>query len=1037
MRIALFGSVEVISGGVPVPLGGPKQRAVFGLLALNAGRVVPLDRLVADLWQDEPPDQAINAVQSYVSRLRRVLAGGADADPGVARILTKPPGWKLDVPEGSVDALKFEELVAESRGLISAGRPQEARVPLTEGLALWTGPLMGDLDLPQFAASERAQLELLRLDACELLLEAQLAAGETSSVVEDAHRFTELNPYRERGWMSLMVALYRSGRQAEALAAATRLRTVLADDLGLDPSPEIRSLEARILRQDSDLEAPGVFVPAAVLIPPRGSVGSLGSGGVEDRSMTSPLVGRDDVLAILDEVWIQSSQGRGRAVLLEGPAGIGKSAVLREFQEHVRSIGGACLRGVGSGGDAGVPAFWPWVQVVREAREHFPALAEHPSTAALALIDPALPPDRLALASEADLRVGRTRLYRAVIDLLAAARDECPLAVFIDDAHWLDVETAGLLAVAVPALVERGVLFCFGVRSDEVELGQDRTALLGATRRDAVVRLRLRALDTDEVGEVVRRISGTAPAYVVQAAISDRTGGNPLFVIELARMLVSERRLDVEGVGELLPPEVRSVLRRRIDRLPVNARTALVVLALVGRPVALDLLVQVSQLTGDAVLDACEAAALTGLLVEDDGGSGTFSLSHDLVRATLVESMSANRKIRWHARIAEALQGDGSPLPPERVLEVADHLTKAAALVGAGAAVPFLIAAADDALSRLALEQAERSLRDALVLIGQMPDAGARVAAEHQVRGRLAVIHVYSKGPVEDDGSGLELPVEEEHFALNPADPTSWWASMTLAVALGAYERMEREAHFALSSDLPPDVAAMVHLGMGLAQFQLGRTDAARQSLEHTQALIEGGAELGAVPSFSGGAVHVLLGMLAHFRGDEDAADERLARAETEAADSPPRQVVATFGAAWLAACRGDPHRCAQYADACAEVSAEMQFPAYVAMGQMLGGWARALSGAPAAVDAFDAAYARYISDGSRLNAPIFLALRAEAHAFSGDVETARRLVAEAEAISALTGERCLGPRLTALCERFAEPLQTPQTPTVDAVPSA
>ena len=1037
MRIALFGSVEVISGGRPVPLGGPKQRAVFGLLALNAGRVVPLDRLVADLWQDEPPDQAINAVQSYVSRLRRVLGGGADADAGVVRILTKPPGWKLDVPAEGVDALRFEQLVAKGRALVSAGRPQEARVPLTEALALWTGPLMNDLDLPQFAAAERAQLELLRLDAGELLLEAQLAAGETSSVVEDAHRFTLLNPYRERGWMSLMVALYRSGRQAEALAAASRLRTVLVDDLGLDPSPEIRSLEARILRQDSDLEAPGVFAPAAVLIPPRGSVGGLRSGGMEDLSTTSPLVGRDDVLAILDEVWIQSSHKRGRAVLLEGPAGIGKSAVLREFEERVRSSGGACVRGVGSGGDAGVPAFWPWVQVVREVREHFPALAEHPSTAALALIDPALPADRLALAGDSDLGVGRTRLYRAVIDLLAAARDECPLAVFIDDAHWLDVETAGLLAVAVPALVERGVLFCFGVRSDEVELGQDLPALLGATRRDAVVRLRLRDLDAEEVGEVVRRISGTAPASVVRAAISERTGGNPLFVSELARMLVSERRLDVDGVGELLPPEVRSVLRRRIDRLPINARTALVVVALVGRPVPLGLLVEVSQLTEDAVLDACEAAVLTGLLIEDDGGSGTFSLSHDLVRATLVESVSASRRIRWHARIGEALQGDGAPLPPDRVLQVAEHLTKAAPLVGAGAAVPFLVAAADDALSRLALQQAERILGDALVLIGEMPDADARVAAEHQVKGRLAVTRVYSKGPVEDDGSGLELPGEEAPFPLNPADPTSWWASMTLAVALGAYERMEREARFALRSDLPPDVAAMVHLGMGLAQFQLGRTDAARQNLEHAQALIDGGAELGAVPSFSGGAVHVLLGMLAHFRGEEDAADARLARAETEAADSPPRQVVATFGAAWLAACRGDPHRCAVYADACAKVGAEMEFPAYVAMGQMLGGWARALSGVPAAVDAFDAAYARYISDGSRLNTPIFLALRAEAHAFFGDVETARRLVAQAEAISALTGERCLGPRLTALCARLAEPLPTPQTSTVDPMPPA
>jgi predicted ATPase len=146
--------------------------------------------------------------------------------------------------------------------------------------------------------------------------------------------------------------------------------------------------------------------------------------------------------------------------------------------------------------------------------------------------------------------------------------------------------------------------------------------------------------------------------------------------------------------------------------------------------------------------------------------------------------------------------------------------------------------------------------------------------------------------------------------------------------------------------------------------------------------------------------------------------------------------VVATFGAAWLAACRGDRHRCAHYADACAKIGVEMEFPAYVAMGQMLGGWARALSGDAAAVDAFDAAYARYTSDGSRLNTPVFLALRAEAHAFSGDVQTARRLVAEADSISALTGERCLGPRLTAVGARLIGPGPTLESPTVDPMPS-
>jgi tetratricopeptide (TPR) repeat protein len=817
--------------------------------------------------------------------------------------------------------------------------------------------------------------------------------------------------------------LYRSGRQADALAAVSRLREVLAGELGLDPSPEVRSLEARILRQDPDLEAAAIPAWSPVPTSATRSVSDLGVGArVEDGPTMSPLVGRDEVMAILDEVWAQSTNGRGRAVLIEGPAGIGKSMVLREFEERVESAGGVCLQGGGSGGDAGVPAFWPWVQIVRKAHERFPALADHPSTPALAAIDPSLSPDRLSLG-DTDPVLGRTRLYRAVIDLLAFARDQGPVVVLLDDAHWLDAETAGLLSVAVPELVDRGVLFGFGVRSDEDSHGRDLPALLGATRRDAVVRLRLRTLEVAEVAEVVRRISGAEPDPVVLTAISDRTGGNPLFVSELARLLVSEGRLDVVGVGELLPPEVRSVLRRRTDRLPVNARTVLVILAIFGRTVPLDLLVRVSQMTEDAVIDACEASLISGLLIENDAGTPSFRLSHDLVRQTLVESVSPGRRVRWHARIGEALQAE-APLPPDRVLEVAEHLTKAATLVGAGAAVPFLVAAADDALARLALQQAEHILTDALVLIDQMPDAAARVAAEHRVKGRLAVARVYRKGPVKDDGSGLELPGDEAPFTLDPADPTSWWASMTLAVALGAYERMEQEARIALRPDLPADAAAMVHLGMGLAQFELGRTAAARENLEHAQALIDGGAAMGAVTlSLSGGAVQNLLGILAHFRGEEEAADTYLARAEDEAADAPPRQVVAMFGAAWLAAYREDRDRCARYADACAKVGAEMDYPAYVAMGQMLGGWARAMSGAPAAVDAFDAAYERYVSDGTLLHAPVFLTLRAEAHAFFGDVDSARRLVGEARSISAATGERCLGPRLTGLSEELAGPL--------------
>ena len=361
MRVTLLGPVGVESAGAVVALGGPKQRAVFALLALDVGRVVSLDRLILELWRDEPPAQATMALQSYVSRLRRVLAGVASPGAG-SSIVTKPPGWMLDLPPENVDAVEFGALVNDGRDLLASGQPADAADRLRTALALWTGPAMGDLGLDGFAVADRMRLEQLRMDATESLFEAELAAGEPVAVVEEAERFTRENPFRERGWLALMVGLYRTGRQAEALAAAARLRVLLAEELGLDPSPEVSELENRILQHDPLLDrAPradpwfgtaagsrplhraedGRGIPSPATTPPRFD---------QLDQPTELIVGRDDVLAIIDEVLAQAVRGRGRAVLIEGPAGIGKSTVLRAMTDRVELGGGhTAARGGGWG----------------------------------------------------------------------------------------------------------------------------------------------------------------------------------------------------------------------------------------------------------------------------------------------------------------------------------------------------------------------------------------------------------------------------------------------------------------------------------------------------------------------------------------------------------------------------------------------------------------------------------------------------------------------------------------------------------------
>jgi DNA-binding SARP family transcriptional activator len=214
MRVGLIGPVSATSGAASLRLGGLKQRAVFALLALNAGRVVPLDCFVDELWPEEPPARATLGLQSYVSRLRRELAAASATDPEVPRLLTRPPGWQLDLDPALVDVSRFENLIARARHTSGA----EAVALLDEAQRLWCGEPLADLQSLSFARAEAIRLTGLWLDAQELALEAALVAGDADAAVIAGGRFVTENPYRERGWRALALGLYRTGRVASSLS---------------------------------------------------------------------------------------------------------------------------------------------------------------------------------------------------------------------------------------------------------------------------------------------------------------------------------------------------------------------------------------------------------------------------------------------------------------------------------------------------------------------------------------------------------------------------------------------------------------------------------------------------------------------------------------------------------------------------------------------------------------------------------------------------------------------------------------------------
>jgi class 3 adenylate cyclase len=244
VEVRLLGPLEVGVEGRPVELRRQKQRALLALLALRAGEVVSTDRLVDELWGEAPPKAAVGSLQNLVSELRKTLGAGA--------LITRAPGYLLDVERDAVDAHLFERLAREARD----ATPRERAALLRDALKLWRGPALADVALEQSSGTEAARLEELRLAAWEDRLEAEIELGQHASAAGELEALVAKHPLRERPVGLLMLALYRSGRQAEALEAYRQARERLVDELGIDPSPELQRLEQGILRHEAELDHP-------------------------------------------------------------------------------------------------------------------------------------------------------------------------------------------------------------------------------------------------------------------------------------------------------------------------------------------------------------------------------------------------------------------------------------------------------------------------------------------------------------------------------------------------------------------------------------------------------------------------------------------------------------------------------------------------------------------------------------------------------------------------------------------------------------
>ncbi|HET9291151.1 MAG TPA: BTAD domain-containing putative transcriptional regulator, partial [Actinomycetes bacterium] len=334
MRFQVLGPLEVEADNGPVTLGGPKERLLLALLLTRPNQVVPVDTLVQGLWGEHPPLTAAKTLQSHVKRLRRALEPGRARGVAGEVLVTHQPGYRLRVAPGALDATRFEELAAKARRALSDGQADAAASLLGEALGLWRGQAFEEFTDSDVVVAEADRLAELRLGAVEDRIEADLWLGRHRELVAELEGLVRDQPLRERLWAQLLLALYRSGRQADALLAYQRARSVLVEELGIDPGAELRRLHAAVLAQDPGLDSPPPVEPGPAWELPQ----ALAVAG-------PAFVGRAAELAWLGVAWTGAADGRGGVVFVAGGPGMGKTRLAAELAWEVRDQGGWVLYG--------------------------------------------------------------------------------------------------------------------------------------------------------------------------------------------------------------------------------------------------------------------------------------------------------------------------------------------------------------------------------------------------------------------------------------------------------------------------------------------------------------------------------------------------------------------------------------------------------------------------------------------------------------------------------------------------------------------
>lgn len=628
MRVRLLGPVGLEVDGAPVSVGGRQAQAVLGVLAVLAGEVVTADRVIDEIWGERPPRSARVALQSYVSRLRGLH------EPATASLLPRRPrGYLLDPAAAEIDARRYCELAARCHGEVRAGHWHAAREGLRVAAGLWRGtPFTGIDDVP-LLLTERLRLETVRLDTRFAELDAVLQTDGPAGVIAPLRELVDGHPWDESGWRLLVLALYRAGRQAEALAEAAKARRLLAEEHGLDPSPELADLERRILVHDPTLE------PTAAPVRLRGRLARP----------AVPLVGREHELTALLDAWSGVVRDRRAGlVVVRGEPGVGKSHLVARMADDVAAAGGRVL--VGRCLDEPRLPLQPWTDLLPVVETAAPALVEgHP------MVDV--------------WEVAAHRLFTAVTDAVGAALGAGPALLVAEDVHWAGATALRLLDHVLACCADQPLLVVATVRSTGADMTPDTRGALGElAARTGARAVRLEGLDPEPL-RVMLAEHGQRISAAEAAAVWARTAGVPLLAVEALR-------------------GGHDVLTARLARVEPAADELAELMAAIGDAQPFALLRTASGMAEPDMESALRALVAAGLVREAPGETIGYEFSHALYREALDDRLSDARRLLLARRVlAAADELPGLVLPSAR----AQH-----ALVVARSGVPDDIALARD-----------------------------------------------------------------------------------------------------------------------------------------------------------------------------------------------------------------------------------------------------------------------------------------------------------------------------------------------------